>query len=229
VIASVHIADVGFGKAVGVLRTAPKPAKVPGLRSANVALCAPLSPKLRKQIQPGRLGLIAFWDDDAALDGFLAGHELADTLAGGWRLRLQPLRAHGAWPGLPEDTPSGRKTDHTGPTAALTMGRFRWSRAWQFFPTSAKAEGRVLEAPGRIWSSGLAKPPFVATCSLWESTDALSDYAYGEAQPAHSDAMAVNRTKPFHRHEVYIRFRPYDTVGHLDGTNPLPEGWLTRV
>ena len=125
-IASVHVADVGARK--GIFVRAPKHGKVPGLRSAQVGMCAPFSPKLVKKMQPGRVGLIAFWDDDAALDGFLRDHPLARTMADGWRLRLAPLRAFGAWPGLPEDTPTGRTTDHAGPTAVLTLAKTRWLR-----------------------------------------------------------------------------------------------------
>jgi hypothetical protein len=225
VIASVHVADVGARTAV--FARAPKPGKVPGLRSANVGTCAPFSPKLVKKVQPGRLGLVAFWDDDAALDGFLADHPLARAMNDGWRLRLAPLRAFGAWPGLPEDTPKGRKTDHAGITAVVTLAKTRLLRLPKFLPTSAKAEGALLEAPGRIWSTALAKPPFLATCSMWESVDALSEYAYGAANPAHAEAMKVNHAKPFHHEQAFIRFRPYDSVGHLDGKNPLPDGWLT--
>jgi hypothetical protein len=37
VIASVHIADVGIRKSLGVVRKAPSPRRVPGLRQANRA------------------------------------------------------------------------------------------------------------------------------------------------------------------------------------------------
>lgn len=227
-IASVHIADVGVRKALGVLFRGPKPKSVPGLRDADVATPAPLNGKNSAKPQFGRVALVAFWDDDAALDGFLASsHKVARTLADGWRLRLAPLRAHGSWPGLPDDTPHTRNVAHDGPTAVLTLARFKWKRVRAFFRASARAEASLLESPGVIWQTGMAKPPFVATCSLWESTEALSTYAYGSERPGHSESMAENRAKPFHHQQVFIRFRPYDSVGHLDGTNPLPEGWMT--
>ena len=173
-IASVHIADIGARSALGVLRKAPQPKTVPGLRHANVGLAAPLSGSVRPKPQLGRVGLVAFWDDDAALDRFLASdHRTARALADGWRVRLAPLRLHGSWPGVDEDLPRGRTVDHAGPAAVLTLGRVRLNRVIHFFRTSAKAEGAVVDAPGLIWATGLAKPPFVSTCSLWESSDAL--------------------------------------------------------
>ena len=228
-IASVHIADVGARSALGVLRKAPKSTSVPGLRHANVATPAPLSSRLKKSPQFRRVALIAFWDDDAALDQFLAGHKLAQRLSGGWHVRLAPLRAHGSWPGLPEDTPRRRNVELAGPAAVLTLGRFRLLRAPNFFRTSAKAEGAAVDAPGRIWGTAMAKPPFVATCSLWTSTDALSAYAYGSAGHPHPDAITANQATPFHHQSAFIRFRPYDSHGGLDGTNPLPEDWMTAA
>jgi hypothetical protein len=225
-IASVHIANVGARSGLSVLRRAPKPAEVGGLRHANVALTAPLSASLLAKPDLGRVALVAFWDDDEALDRFLAGHPLARELAGGWHVRLAPLRAFGSWPGLPADTPTSRVVDHEGPVAALTLGRLRFSQSLRFLRASAKAEAGALVAPGLIWATGLAKPPFVSTCSLWESTRALATYAFGHADPAHPDAIAEGERKSFHHQQAFIRFRPYGSVGGLDGRNPLAEGWM---
>lgn len=228
-IASVHVADVGRRSALRVLRKAPKPAAVPGLRQANVALTAPLKGSLRKSPQLGRAALIAFWDDDAALDRFLADDPLAQTMSGGWRVRLVPLRVHGTWPGVPDDLPHGRTVAHEGPAAVVTLGRVKLGRVVPFLRTSAKAEGAVLDARGLIWATGLAKPPFVSTCSLWQSSDALSAYAYGDDMPAHPNAIAADRKKGFHHQSAFIRFRPYGSEGKLDGRNPLAESWMARA
>jgi hypothetical protein len=221
-IASVHIADVGARSALGIVRKAPAPGSINGLRNAGVGLAAPLRSALLPSVQLGRVALVAFWDDDAALDRFLRDDPLAAKLESGWRLRLAPLRAYGSWPGLPESVPSQRNVDHEGPVAVVTMGRLMPSQAIRFLRASAKAEASVLKAPGLIWATGFARPPrFVATCSLWESTKALSTYAYGRSDPGHPDAIASGEAKPFHSQQVFIRFRPYDSHGSLGGKNPL--------
>src|SRR5688500_11536319 len=104
-IASVHVADVGVRRALALLTKVPKPAAVPGLRSAKAGVAAPLGPSVLPRPNPRRVGLVALWDDDAALDRFLAEHPTAATLARGWHVRLAPLRAFGTWPGLPGDVP----------------------------------------------------------------------------------------------------------------------------
>jgi hypothetical protein len=226
VIASVHIADVGPRAAVGVARRAPRPDQTPGLRHAHVALTAPLSGAVRPRPDLGRPALVAFWDDDEALNRFLVEHPTAKTLARGWSVRLTPLRLHGSWPGVPDDLPHGRDVEHDGPTAVLTLGRVRLDRVVAFFRTSARAEAAVLEAPGLIWATGIAKPPFVSTFSLWRSTDALRTYAYDGPQPEHPDAIAAHRARPFHHQSAFVRFHPYGSRGHLEGRNPLPESWM---
>ena len=129
---------------------------------------------------------------------------------------------HGSWPGVPADIPQGRSTEYDGPAAVLTLGRLKLPQAPRFLRTSAKAEGAVLGAEGLVWATGIARPPFVSTCSLWESTKALSVYAYGRRDPAHSAAIDVDAAKPFHHQSAFIRFRPVSARGSLGGRNPLP-------
>jgi hypothetical protein len=228
-IASVHVADVGPRRALPALLRPPRPGAVAGLRHVDIGLTAPLSASVRPSPQLGRIGLVAFWDDDAALDRFLDGHPLAAALARGWRVRLAPLRLWGAWPGVPDDLPRGRAVSAEGPAVVLTLGRLRLTQARRFFRTSARAEGRVVAAPGLVWSTGLARPPFVATCSLWSSAEALTTYAYDRANPEHVDAIAADRARPFHHRSAFVRFRPYASEGHLDGRNPLAESWLAAA
>jgi hypothetical protein len=225
VIASVHIADVGVGTALKVLRKAPSPASVSGLRQANVALTAVLGKAVPKPTL-GRVALVAFWDADDALERFLVDHPLAKALGGGWHVRLEPLRAWGSWPGLPEDLSRSRTVDHEGTAAVLTLGRLRWPQGIRFLRTSAKAEAAVVDAPGLTWATGMARPPFFSTCSLWQSSEALSAYAFTQGG-AHHGAIAADRAKPFHHQSAFIRFRPYASAGSLEGKNPLREHWLS--
>ena len=97
-VASVHLADVGARRALSVLRKAPGAASVPGLRHADVAVAAPLRTSKIAAPQLGRVALIAFGDDDAAIDAFLDTHPLARALAGGWHTRLEPLRGSARGP-----------------------------------------------------------------------------------------------------------------------------------
>ena len=221
-LASVHLADVGPLASLGAQVRALRPTAVPGLRQANLALAAPLSSSIVPKPQIGRLGLVAFWDDETDIDRFLIDHPLGARFADGVQVRLEPLRMFGSWPGVPSDIPTSRSTDHEGPAAVLTLGRLRMTQAPRFLRTSAKAEGAVVDAPGLIWATGLARPPFVSTFSMWESSKALATYAYGHGRPAHADAISAGEEQPFHHQQAFIRFRPFDVGGSLGGRNPTP-------
>lgn len=220
-VVSVHLADVGIGSALGLLRRVPAPGSIGGLRHAEIGAAVPLSASALPRPALRRVGLFGFWDDDEAVERFTAEHPVGQKLRDGWQARLTPLRAFGSWPGLPPDLSASRHTDYDGPAVVLTLGRLRLTQVVRFLRTSAKAEEAALEAPGAIWTTALARPPFVATCSLWTSTRALSTYAYGARDRRHLDAVEADRAKPFHKRSAFVRFRPYRVEGSLSGTNPL--------
>jgi hypothetical protein len=214
-VASVHVADVGFASAVRGLRG---PRRAPGLRHADAAIAAPLSADGRLTTpELGRLALVAFWDDHASVTSFLAKHPFARRLAGGWRAQLEPLRAFGEWPGLDDDVPRDRATpDHHGPAIVTTLGRLRVSQTRRFLQTSRPAEVAAHQADGFLWGTALARPPFVATLSIWSSAESLSRYAYGAREPAHRSAIDEDRHKPFHHRSAFIRWRIVEQAGQLD-------------
>lgn len=219
-IATVHIADVGPARALRILARPPKPSRIAGLRHADVGTAGPLRQSAVPSPQLGRVAMLGFWDNDAALDGF------ADPLLGGWRARLEPVRLWGSWPGVPDDLPRSRATSGDGPVVVLTLARTRLSQLRRFLRTSLDAERRALAAPGMVWGAALTKPPFVATCSIWESAEAAAEYAYGRNESAHPGAIAADRAKPFHHQQAFVRFRVLSSEGGLDGKNALPERWM---
>jgi hypothetical protein len=171
-IASFHLADVGRLTGLRLLGRATLPELAPGLRYSALTAASPLSATRLPRPDPGRVGLIAAWDDDAALDRFLADHPLAQALRGGWHARLQPTHIFGAFPpleGLAGGAPPAM--DGEEPAAALTIGRLRLSQAPRFLKASAAAERLAVRDPSMLRGTGLARPPgLVATFSLWRTT-----------------------------------------------------------
>lgn len=220
---SVHLADLRVGAALRALARPPRPDRVRGLLHADVAVAKPLSGSDGAAPQPRRVGLVAFWEDDESIDAF-ADHPLGAALAGGWNARLEPRRAFGSWPGLSSEVSRARNAPGDGPAVVLTLGRVRPAQLPRFVRTSAPAERQAVASPGFTWGTALARPPFVATCSLWESTEALTGYAYGAGGEPHQEAIAADRAVPFHHRSAFVRFHAYRLDGALDGRNPLPPG-----
>jgi hypothetical protein len=224
VIASFHIADVGKLAGLRLLRLRLSRRDVPGLRYGVSTVSAPLSGRLLPRPDAGRVALIAAWDDDDALERFLATHPLAQALAGGWRTRLQATHVFGAWPpldGLVGEQPPMAADE---PVAALTIGRLRLSQARRFLQASAAAERLAVRDASMLRGTGLARPPgLVATFSLWRNTDAMRAYAGGPSGVEHRDAVKAHAARPFHHASAFIRFRPYDAEGEWNGENPLAD------
>jgi hypothetical protein len=141
-VVSVHIADVGLPKSLGVIRQ-PRPASIPGLLQANAGIGAKFGTTPARP-SPGRVGLIAFWQDEVALKQFEATHPLAAKLDGGLAVAARPLRIHGAWPGIGDDVPTKRNVEYDGPVLVLTLAKTKFSRFIPFFRASQPAEKAVV-------------------------------------------------------------------------------------
>lgn len=224
-VVSVHIADVGLRRGLGLFRRGRRAFAAPGLRYAEAAARVPLGGKGPPIAVPGKIAVIASWDDDAAIDRFLAEHPLAGRLAGGWHVRLQPKRIFGGWPEMPELPAEEERMDPDEPAVVLTLGRPRVPRLVKFVRTSRPAEALAVEHPAFVTGTALVRPPvsFVATFTLWRSTSQMRDYALGRPDARHLNAIKADRATPFHHHSAFARFRPYASHGSWDGRDPLAE------
>jgi heme-degrading monooxygenase HmoA len=221
VIVSVHIAELGPRAAAEMLLRPPQPGRVPGLTYAETTTIAALGEPLLPPRRLGPVGLIAAWEDDAALDRFSESHPHAARLADGWEVRLQPLRVSGSWAGMPGLPARALPVDDEEPVGILTLGRLRLLRTAAFRRSAAPAESEAIEDGALLAGTGLARPPrLVATFSLWRSAAAMRDYAYDQGG-AHRAAIAAHRARPFHHESAFVRFRPYASAGSWNGGDPL--------
>jgi hypothetical protein len=221
VIVSVHIVDTDPRAAMGILLRPPRPGEVPGLTYAETTTTAALGEPLLPPKQLGRIGMIAAWEDDEALDRFCDRHPLAPRFAGGWQVRLQPLRVFGSWAGMPGLPARELPIENEAPVAVLTLGRLRLLRTAAFRRSAAPAESAAIDSPALLAGTGLARPPrLVATFSLWRSAGEMRDYASSQGG-SHRAAVEADRARPFHHESAFARFRPYASRGSWGGRDPL--------
>jgi len=173
-----------------------------------------------------RWALFAAWEDEAALDAFLGD----SPVVAGWRergaevysVRLAPLRARGAWGGhaLFADT-AGAAPEPGAPIAILTRAAIRPTKLVAFSRAIASPAEDLHGRPGLLASVGIGEWPVArqATFSLWESPQAVQDYAYG--RPEHLDVVRRTRAERWYSEELFARFAPYAATGTWDGADPL--------
>jgi hypothetical protein len=219
-IATIHIAEPGPRDALSVYLRPPGPENVPGLDYAATTAVVPLGPKGFPP-RPPAIGMIAAWEDDRAFEEFTARHPVARRLAGGWHVRLEPLRVFGAWHGMP-GLPSGVRPHHEDEAVAvLTLGWLRLNRVGPFLRAAGPAEAEAVGHPAALATTALARlPHLVSTFSLWRSAAEMREYAVREGGP-HSAAVRADREDGFHHESAFIRFRPYASEGAWQGRDPL--------
>ena len=175
-----------------------------------------------------RWALFAVWQDEAALDAFLTASPIARRwaqLAGEtWHVKLDPLRASGAWGGsnpLAGANGGGRVPTADDPVAILTRATIRPARLVRFYRAIEPPAAQLGRSPGLLASVGIGEWPLArqATFSLWRSLADARAYAY--ESPQHLDVVRRTRAEGWYSEELFARFRPYASTGTWDGTDPL--------
>ncbi|PJJ60580.1 spheroidene monooxygenase [Hymenobacter chitinivorans] len=174
-----------------------------------------------------RYALLAVWETEAAADAFRAAHPLWQAYeqqsAEIWTLHLAPLKAHGLWDGQnPFDYQTAAAAPPAdGPVAVLTRASIKLWKAPQFWRAVPATSAAFAQAEGVRAAIGLGEIPIVrqATFSVWESAQAMQQYAYRGA--AHKGVIQRTRQEKWYGEELFARFGVLSSQGTLDGNNPL--------
>lgn len=186
-----------------------------------------LSPK---RIQVQRFAMFASWENNAAIDAFLADTKLGEQLAGGWHTRLEFLRRWGhitEFDGLPATT---GESDPEAPVVAVTLARLKLPQVPRFIQWGKPVETLVRDDPGTTLALAAMRPNrTVSTFTVWRSQKAMTDMVHGHSDvpepQRHSMAMVERRRKDFHFEFTTLRFKPLAEHGEWQGRrNIIPPG-----
>nr|MDT0658675.1 hypothetical protein [Micromonospora sp. DSM 115978] len=211
------------------LRALLRRPRAAGLRHAEcLALMRLGSPAVSwERMQLRRLAMFAEWEDEPALERFLADEELGRRLNGGWHVRLRYLRRYGevsALAGLPVRAGGW---DPQEPIVAVTLARLKLPELPRFLRWGRPVEHLVVGHPGTTFATAAIRPPHTfSTFTVWRSVREMTDMVHGRgAVPqdrAHAVAMAEQHRRDFHHESAFMRFRPLSEHGTWEGRRLLP-------
>ena len=225
---SYHLAELPPWTAARALLRPPTPASTPGLRHvecmALMRLGAPVLSPARLQLW--RTAMFAYWDDESAIDEFLADSELGRRLAGGWHVRIAFLRRWGSLAALPDLPRRDGEWRQDEPVVAVTLARLQFPQLPRFVRWGRPVERLVRDDPQTtIAHAAIRLPRTVSTFSISNSVETTEAMVHGRSTVAdperHVAAMQERTRKDFHHEFTTMRFRPRSEHGIWLGRSGL--------
>ncbi|MDB5014971.1 MAG: hypothetical protein JWQ25_3173 [Daejeonella sp.] len=169
--------------------------------------------------------LLVTWDKEDDFDKFYKSSFIAwwwrNFTQEQWTLICAPIASHGMWDGKQPFEINSDLKYQTGAIAVLTRATIRFSKLKRFWSSVKNVAEIMAKSKGYIASVGIGEAPFFlqATFSVWESMDDVKNFAY--KSPEHSLVVKQTRDEDWYSEELFARFIPLKSYGHLNGHNPL--------
>jgi len=131
-----------------------------------------------------------------------------------FRVILDPIAATGLWSKQKPFEPSA-PANFDGQVVAITRARIKASQTMRFFKSVPPVTASLHSSPGLISTIGIGEAPIglQGTFSLWESMQAIKDFAYKGA--AHQKAIAQTSQFEWYAEELFARFAVREIRGTI--------------
>jgi len=132
-------------------------------------------------------------------------------------LTLDPLSTRGSWDRRRPFTVAAGARRWNGPVVVLTRSTLRLGRTRAFYRAIPAVATDLRATPGCRAAFGIGEAPLVrqGTVSIWESPEAMTDFAY--RTPAHSAVVAATPQQQWYAEELFTRFALVSASGTIDG------------
>ena len=130
-----------------------------------------------------------------------------------FRALLSPISSHGQWSKKEPFSVSTKPND--GAIVAITRARISFLGNFRFWKAVPPVTTSLHNSPGLISAIGIGEAPIglQGTFSLWESAQALREFAYkGEA---HTQVIADTKKYQWYSEELFARFAVLELRGCL--------------
>ncbi len=130
--------------------------------------------------------------------------------------QLSPISVNGAWSKKTpfHNLPLAAK-DWSGKVVAITRARIKWRKNFIFWNSVPPVTTSLHSSPGLISAIGIGEAPIglQGTFSIWESGEAVKNFAYSGA--AHKEAIKATHRHAWYAEEMFARFALIESRGSL--------------
>jgi hypothetical protein len=189
------------------------------LKSSNVGFFKSLGTGKGETFTPAdanplRWGLIAEVSDIDTFDNSFVIRQWRKNCTDEFRAVLEPISSHGKW--AKQEPFLASVKDWAGPVVAITRARIKWHQNLRFWNSVPPVTMSLKSAPGLISAIGIGEAPIglQGTFSLWESGEAIKNFAYKGA--AHQKAIADTTTYKWYSEELFSRFAVREIRGSIN-------------
>lgn len=187
---------------------------------------------LYRRLKPDfrRWAFFGAWEDDAALETFLAqsavGRSWTEHAAEAWHLWLRPLRIRGPWEGMRMLEGSEGKTKSDDPLVVITRLDLTLRGTLAMWGSAAPhVLHHIPDEHALLAGIPLVDRPYQQPVSftVWRSADDALAFAYGREGHQHAIARVKDSQRDVVDRSTTGRFDPYRCEGTWQGRNPLEE------
>jgi len=189
--------------------------KFPSVTFAKLLGCGTGERFTPSDADPLRWGMLVVIDEDHidAFDKSSMVTKWRKNSRSEFRALLSPISSHGQWSKKEPFSVSTKASD--GAIVAITRARISFLGNFRFWKAVPPVTTSLHNSPGLISAIGIGEAPIglQGTFSLWESGQALHNFAYkGEA---HTQVIADTKKYQWYSEELFARFAVLELRGSL--------------
>jgi hypothetical protein len=168
----------------------------------------------------GTYAFLGVWDNQKSADDFLSENDLIKTYyqksSSIRTIKMLPVKSHGLWSGQnPFQEQKLQTHDSELPVAVITRATLRLSRLLAFWRSVPSASKAIENAKGVQFFKGIGEWPFMqqATLSLWDSFEAVKQFAYRDN--THASIIKKTRSQHWYSEDLFARFHVLSDTGFI--------------
>ncbi len=202
----------------------PKSKRIPGLKYSLCLFTMGLGRSVFSfsRYKFNTLALLAWWDNEEALDQFLVTQKYTKN-SSTWYIRMRPYRRWGSLKGLDSAHLFKELKNPIGTVVGLTVASLKLSQVRRFTKWGKPVESQVARQKGKKLAVVSMRPlQKFSTFSIWESEKDMLNMVRGrnashtepnEKDMNHQKAMQARSEEPFHDEFTTMRFVAFGEEG----------------